>query len=53
MWLGISEVVRDHGAAELLWPSAVSVAGLFSTPADSDRLNSEEVLLIKEGMPAC
>ena len=53
LWLGISEVVRQHGAAELLQPSAVSVAGLFSTPAESDQLSSGEVLLIKEGMPTC
>ena len=45
--------VREHGAAKLLWPSAASVAGLFSAPAESDQLSSGEVLLIKEGMSAC
>ena len=49
--LGVSEVVRGRGTtAELLWLSSVSVSGRLTTTADSDRLNSVEVLLIKEGV---
>lgn len=48
--LGISEVVRRRGAAKLLWLSSVNASGRFSTTADSDRLNSGEVLLIKAGV---
>ena len=49
--LGVSEVVRGRGTtAKLLWLSSVSVSGRLTTTADSDRLNSVEVLLIKEGV---
>ena len=49
--LGVSEVVRGRGTtAKLLWLSSVSVSGHLTTAANSDRLNSVEVLLIKEGV---
>ena len=50
LWLEVSEVVRGRGAAKLLWLLSLSVSRRLSTTADSGRLSSVEVLLIKEGV---
>jgi len=50
LWLEVSEVVRGRGAAKLLWLSSLRVSCRLSTTADSDRLSSVEVPLIKEGV---